>query len=104
VATDPATADACDGLPGTGYLYKFDLECGDGGFTSHSGDDNKRRTAIGGGLPSRPRVSVGGLNNGGGGGGCDSKVTVITSEGAVSNDCPGPLPTSGIQLRSWRER
>jgi hypothetical protein len=51
VPADPSL-NACD-LSGTGYIYRFNLECGDGG---------------------------------------------------VSNDCPGPLPSSGIDLRSWRER
>jgi len=101
---DDPSVNSCN-ASGTGYLYRFGIECGDGKFTSNpGGDDEERRTAIGVGLPSRPRVSVGGLNQGGSSGGCESKVTVITSDGAISNDCPGPLPSSGIEVRSWRER
>ena len=31
-------------------------------------------------------------------------VVVITSDGNISNDCPGTLPGLGISVRSWRER
>jgi hypothetical protein len=101
VPTDPSVS-VCT-ASGTGYLYQFGIECGDGSFTTHSGADEQRRKAIGAGMPSRPRVSVGGLN-GGSAGGCETKVIVITSEGSTSNDCPGTPPSSGINLRSWRER
>jgi hypothetical protein len=101
VPSNPSTSP-CD-ASGTGYLYQFGIECGDGAFTTHTGDDEQRRKAIGAGLPSRPRVSVGGLN-GDGSGGCETTVTVITSAGSTSNDCPGTPPSSGTKLRSWRER
>lgn len=103
VPSDPS-ATTCDSS-GSSYLYQFDLACGNGEYTSNPGtEDDKRRKAIGGGLPTRPRVSVGDLNSGGGGGGCNNKVVVITSDGGIENECPGPIPTSGINIRSWRER
>ena len=40
----------------------------------------------------------------GGGGGCANKVVVITSDGEIDSDCPGSLATSGVKLRSWRQR
>jgi type IV pilus assembly protein PilY1 len=91
---------------GTSYLYRFSLDCGAGEWTDEPGTAaDKRRRLIGTGLPTRPRVSVGGLNSGGaGGGGCESKVVVVTSDGAIDNNCPAPLPSSGVKIRSWRER
>jgi len=103
VPADPSTS-SCDSK-GQAFLYRFDLHCGAGAYPSNPGTEaDKRRKAIGGGLPSRPRVSVGELNSGGGGGGCANKVVLITSEGGVENDCPGPLPSSGIDVRTWRAR
>jgi len=101
--SDPSAA-TCD-TSGDSFLYNFDLACGTGEYQSNAGtEDDKRRKAIGGGLPTRPRVSVGDLNSGGANGGCNNKVVVITSDGGIENDCPGPIPTSGINIRSWRER
>jgi Tfp pilus tip-associated adhesin PilY1 len=102
---DPATvSDPCSST-GSAYLYAFDIECGIGKFTSNPGGvEEKRRKAVGDGIPTRPRVSVGDLNQGGNNSGCKNKVVVITSDGNISNDCPGTLPGSGISVRSWRER
>lgn len=100
---DPATTNACNDT-GTAFLYRFDLDCGGGAYPSNPGSGNDdRRKVLGGGLPTRPRVSVGSFG-GGGGGGCDTKVVMITSDGAIDNDCPGTPPTSGVDIRSWRER
>jgi type IV pilus assembly protein PilY1 len=97
-------SDPCSST-GDAYLYAFDLECGIGRFTSNPGGPaDKRRQAIGDGIPTRPRVSVGDINQGGDTSGCKNKVVVITSDGNISNDCPGTLPGSGISVRSWRER
>jgi hypothetical protein len=89
-------------------VYRFGLECGEGAYPDNAPDGTSatRRNLIGGGLPTRPRVSVGGLNSGDGStsGGCSNKVVVITSDGAIDNDCPGSLPSSGVNIRSWRER
>jgi type IV pilus assembly protein PilY1 len=100
---DPS-ASVCDGA-GTAFLYAFDLDCGVGKFQSDPGTDaDKRRMAIGTGLPTRPRVSVGDLNQGGGGGGCANRVVVVTSDGEIMNDCGGDIDSSGVRVRSWRER
>ena len=100
---NPATVTACT-ASGQSFLYRFDLECGTGSYPTNPGSGNEdRRKAIGSGMPTRPRISVGGLNNGGGGGGCETKVVVITSDGSVENDCPGPLPGSGLNIRNWRQ-
>jgi hypothetical protein len=103
-----SAAVGCDGS-GTAVLYSFDLDCGVGSFPTPSGTDaDDRRTAIGTGIPTRPRVSVGDLNQGGGGGGgggpCPNRVVIVTSDGEILNDCPGDIDTSGVGLRSWRER
>jgi hypothetical protein len=102
---DPASiSDPCSST-GEAFLYAFDLECGIGKFTTEPGGvADKRRKAIGSGIPTRPRVSVGDINQGGGTPGCKNKVVVITSDGNISNDCPGTIPGSGISVRSWRER
>lgn len=101
--SDPSAA-TCD-TSGNSFLYRFGLSCGDPeADPSATGEENQRRKSIGGGLPTRPRVSVGDLNSGGSNGGCNNKVVVITSDGGIENDCPGPIPTSGINIRSWRER
>jgi hypothetical protein len=100
---DPG-ADLC-AATGTSFLYRFGVDCGEGAYPGNPGSGNDhRRKAVGGGLPTRPRVSVGGLNQGGSTGSCDNKVVVITSDGNIENDCPAPLPSSGIDIRSWRER
>lgn len=104
IPPDPTAASSVCEASGEAFLYRFDLDCGVGSFQSNPGSEaDKRRVAIGGGIPTRPRVSVGGLQ-GGSGGGCANKVVVITSDGFIMNDCPGPLPTSGIQIRSWRQQ
>lgn len=101
---DPSTTTQCDSR-GESYLYGFDLECGVGKFQSEPGDErDKRRTAIGSGVPTRPRVSVGDLNQGGGSGGCNNRIVVVTSDGEVWNDGAGCLPSSGVRVHSWRER
>jgi type IV pilus assembly protein PilY1 len=100
--SDPSATSTCDGK-GTSYLYAFDLDCGVGEFTSNPTAQDDRRMAIGTGIPTRPRVSVGDLNQGDTGG-CTNKVVVVTSDGEIWNDCPGPMPSSGVQVRSWRER
>ncbi len=100
----PPGADACS-ASGTAYVYRFALDCADGRYPSNPGTpDDKRREQVGGGLPTRPRVSVGDLNQGGGGGGCNNKVVVITSDGEIDNDCPGSPPSSGVGIRTWKER
>jgi hypothetical protein len=104
---DPATS-SCDGV-GSAVLYSFDLDCGVGAFPTVPGSDaDDRRTVIGTGIPTRPRVSVGDLNQGGGGGGgggdCPNRVVIVTSDGEILNDCPGEIDSTGIGIRSWRER
>jgi hypothetical protein len=89
---------------GDSYLYRFDLECGVGAFQSEPGGPaEKRRRAIGSGVPTRPRVSVGCLNQGGGSG-CKNKVVVITSDASVENIDSGNAASSGIKIRAWRDR
>jgi type IV pilus assembly protein PilY1 len=99
---DPSAVTICDSR-GTSYLYRFDLECGTGGFPDNSSPEEDRREPIGDGLPTRPRVSVGDLNQGDPSG-CVNKIVVVTSDGEIWNDCPGSIPSSGVKIRSWRER
>jgi hypothetical protein len=103
---DPASTDICSGS-GTSYLYAFDIDCALGSWPAHSTDQEDRRLAIGSGLPTRPRVSAGSGSGGGGGGGgtdCGNKLVLVTSDGGLYNDSPGACPSSGIKIRSWRER
>lgn len=101
---DPSTTDPCLSK-GDAYLYRFDLECAIGAFQDDPGSaDDKRRKKIGGGIPTRPRISVGDLDGGGGGGGCANRIVVITSDGEIDSDCPGSVSSSGVRLRSWRQR
>jgi Tfp pilus tip-associated adhesin PilY1 len=104
IPPDPSATDPCNAT-GTAYLYRFNVDCGTGAYPSNPGSGNEdRRRALGSGMPTRPRVSVGSLNQGGGGGGCQNRVVVITSDGAIDNDCAGDPPSSGTGLRSWRTR
>jgi type IV pilus assembly protein PilY1 len=106
--SDPASL-GCEGA-GSAVIYSFDLDCGVGAFPTTPGSDaDDRRTVIGTGIPTRPRVSVGDLNQGGGGGGggggpCPNRVVIVTSDGEILNDCPGDIDSTGIGIRSWRER
>jgi Tfp pilus tip-associated adhesin PilY1 len=100
----PVGSNPCEDT-GDAYLYRFSIECGEPGYPANSGGgDDKRRNAIGSGLPTRPRVSAGGINQGGSTSGCTSRVVVITSDGSIDNECPDPLPSSGVNLDTWRER
>ncbi len=97
------SSDPCE-VGGEAYLYGFKLFCGEGIFQPvTTGDPNRRFISIGGGLPNRPRVSVGPVTDGGGGGGCADMVVVITSEGGAYTDCPGGRPDSGIHTKAWRD-
>ncbi|MFP6661295.1 MAG: hypothetical protein VCB78_07545 [Myxococcota bacterium] len=104
VPPDPDdTASVCASA-GDSYLYRFDLECGVGAFLSEPGGPaEERRRAIGSGVPTRPRVSVGCLNQGGGSG-CKNKVVVITSDASIENIDSGNAASSGIKIRAWRDR
>ena len=91
-------------MGGEARLYGFKLFCGEGIFPPAGVGPNRRYLDIGGGLPNRPRVSVGPVDGGGGGGGpCSDMVVVITSEGEAYTDCPGGRPSSGIHVKSWRD-
>ncbi|NQZ98715.1 MAG: hypothetical protein HRU01_19610, partial [Myxococcales bacterium] len=103
IPPDPDDSDPCS-ASGSSYLYNFDLDCAVGSYPSNPGTGNEdRRIAIGTGLPTRPRVSVGGLNEGNQPATCNNKIVVITSDGGIMNKCQ-TLPSKGINLRSWRER
>ena len=104
IPPDPASTDSVCEASGDSYLYRFDLACGVGAYTAQPGDANdKRRRAIGNGVPTRPRVSVGCLNQGGGSD-CSNKVVVLTSDASIENSDGGSAESSGINVRSWRDR
>ena len=101
-----AAADACSS-GGQAFLYGFDLFCAEGALPDPGGSGSDvRRVEIGVGLPNRPRVSVGPVDDGGGGGGgpCQDRVVVITSDGEAFTECPGGRPDSGVHMNSWRDR
>jgi type IV pilus assembly protein PilY1 len=102
------TPTVCDSS-GEGFLYGFDLFCGEGIFpppASNPTGPRQRSISVGGGLPTQPRVSVGPVSGGGGGGGgpCADMVVIITSEGDTYSECPGGRPGSGVRVNSWRDR
>ncbi len=106
VPPDPyAPGGACESS-GTGYVFSFDIECGNPTFGGGTGvPANDRRREVGGGIPTRPRISVGDLNQGGSNSGdCRNKVVMITSDGSITNDCPGSIDNAGVRIKSWRQR
>ena len=108
-AADPCSAG------GISALYGFDLRCGQGTFETGSGTvtTTTRSFDVGGGVPNRPRVSVGPIHTpdscqgGNCGGGnqsvCQNMVVVITSDGTAYSDSPNNDCPSGIRLNSWRD-
>ncbi|HEY8156880.1 MAG TPA: PilC/PilY family type IV pilus protein [Myxococcota bacterium] len=127
----PTTStDPCE-VGGEAFLYGFNLVCGEGIFDpdpSGGGTEPERSISIGGGLPNRPRVSVGPVDADRDGDGdvdesdygkvdtdgdgdideddkppCQDMAVVITSEGSAFMECPGGRPDSGVHTRSWRE-
>ncbi len=106
VAADPCSSG------GTSTLYGFDLRCGEGAFESSSGGvaTTLRSFDVGGGVPNRPRVSVGPVNTPDCQGpscsqqsSCQNMVVVITSDGTAYSDSPNNDCPSGIRLNSWRD-
>jgi type IV pilus assembly protein PilY1 len=123
------SSDPCE-VGGQAYLYGFELQCGQGIFGEDPSDPSVtvRSIAIGGGLPNRPRVSVGPVGGDRDGDGdvdegdygkvdtdgdgdiddddkppCHDMAVVITSEGSANMQCPGGRPNSGVHTKSWRE-
>ena len=123
------SADPCE-VGGEAFLYGFKLQCGQGIFPEDPSDPGtpQRSIAIGGGLPNRPRVSVGPVNADRDGDGdvdaadygkvdtdsdgdvdeddkppCQDMAVVITSEGSAFMECPGGRPDSGVHTKSWRQ-
>ncbi len=83
----------------------FSLLCGQGFFDDPGGapDTQVRSVSVGEGLPSRPGLSVGPASTQGTEDECSNMVVMVTSEGNTFTDCVGPLPQSGVRIRSWRE-
>ena len=101
---DPGDSQSVCSGSGESYLYRFDLECGVGAYPENpDGVNAQRRKIIGDGIPTRPRISVGCLNQGGGAD-CKNKVVVITSDASIENADGGTAASSGIRIRSWRGR
>jgi type IV pilus assembly protein PilY1 len=126
----PTTStDPCE-VGGEAFLYGFKLECGRGVFGEDPSNPGtpQRSISIGGGLPNRPRVSVGPVNADRDGDGdvdaadygqvdtdgdgdideddappCQDMAVVITSEGSAYMECPGGRPDSGVNTKSWRQ-
>ncbi len=109
------TADPCT-AGGASRLYGFDLRCAEGAFSSDSTEATvmTRQIEIGGGVPNRPRVSVGpgsaATSPCTGSGcepasdeGCRNMVVVITSDGTAYSDAPNTDCPTGVRLDSWRD-
>ena len=108
-------ADPC-AAGGDSRLYGFDLRCAEGAFSSEEGSASvmTRQIDIGGGVPNRPRVSVGPGSTPAApctGTGCDpdpdtgckNMVVVITSDGTAYSDAPNTDCPTGVRLDSWRD-
>lgn len=95
-STDPCIAG------GEAYLWMFGFLCGAGDGPGATEND-KRKTKLGTGLPTAPRISVGNSGEEPEDDCEEMKVVVITSEGEVATDCAGKRPNSGTYLREWRE-
>jgi len=102
IPPDPMTTNPCEAT-GQAFLYILDLDCGVGSFDNPGSGNEDRRKFVGTGLPTRPRVSVGGLNEENQTPSCNNKVIVITSDGGIESKCK-TLPSKGIDVRSWRTR
>jgi type IV pilus assembly protein PilY1 len=105
--SDPSTGDVCE-KAGSASLYIFGVDCGSGQFTPATGHtandtpDKQRRTDAGSGVPTRPRISVGDINQDGGGGA--NRAIVVTSDGGITMEDAGNASSSGVDIRTWRER
>jgi hypothetical protein len=92
----PEEASACG--PGTAFLYLFDLETGTGFFAGgDAGVSNSGRTlSIGSGMPSSPRMSLGGA------GGADDSLYVQTSTGELIK-LDAPERSAQVGLVYWKQ-
>jgi type IV pilus assembly protein PilY1 len=95
------TTDPC-ASGGDAYLYGLRLMCGEDAFVPPGDPPGPRRKKVGKGIPNRPRASVG-QTGGGGGGGCANQLLVVTSDGSAYNKSAGCLPSSGMNIDTWRE-
>jgi type IV pilus assembly protein PilY1 len=96
---DPSATDPCTNS-GTAFIYRFRLDCAVGQY-SGSSTKEARRQATGTGLPTRPRVSVGSIENPNQTGA--NRAVVITSDGTIVNSVEAK-PGKTVDLESWRER
>ncbi|MCG8591580.1 MAG: hypothetical protein MJE66_19970 [Proteobacteria bacterium] len=91
---------------GQAFLYRFNLQCGEGSFAVGEADgttpEESRHKAIGAGLPTPPRFSVGPPQDTPGP--CGNRVLILTSNGVVDNSCGADFGGAGVKLRSWRQR
>jgi type IV pilus assembly protein PilY1 len=98
------SADPCDAA-GEAWIYRFSLTCADGGFSSGGSPQDNRRTSIGTGVPTSPRVSVGPAPDPSDPDPeCQTRIYMITSDGGISNECGGSPPSTAVKLLNWRER
>ena len=100
----PTNGGACE-VGGRAYSYFLNLLCGSGAVRDEQNptDPQEQRVQVGYGLPARPSVSVGALA-GQDANDCENMVVVITSDNEAFTDCPASAPSSGVRVRSWRDR
>jgi type IV pilus assembly protein PilY1 len=96
--TPVPSADLCATAGGQGFLYAVRLASGAGYFADPSAPPSEdRRIAIGGGLPSRPRITLGE--------GTDEDVIWIkTSKGKILTFEPPPRDVPNASMIYWRQR
>ena len=88
-------ADPCE-LGGASYLWAFRVECGEGLFTDPTAGTPVRTLALGGGLPTDPKVSVS----------ADGKTTrvIVNKQGGEIENVTGPPGFgTGTGMFYWRE-
>jgi hypothetical protein len=92
-----AGSNVCVSASGQALLYVFDLATGVGYFDDGTSDvAADRYLVIGGGLPSKPKVSTGDDPT-------DDVIYIKTSTGQVLLIDPPPRPTTPVGLIYWRQ-
>ena len=90
--TPAAAGNTCSNA-GTGTLYVFRVECGDGFFTGTDADS--RRLDLGAGMPTDPRITVSPSG---------TRVIITQQDGEIENSSGPPIDPSKLGQLYWRER
>jgi type IV pilus assembly protein PilY1 len=97
--TPTSGEDLCTTAGGQAFLHAFDVGTGTGAFGDPAAPDptNDRRFAVGGGLPSNPRVSIAPDPE-------DDTIYIKTSTGQIITIDPPPRPEEPAAVIYWRQK